>query len=335
MKMLVIKPSSLGDVIHALPFLKSIKDTFPEARVDWVISRDLIGLIEDNPLINRIHIIDKESWKRMGNLYKSLSEILSLRKTLRTEHYDLVVDLQGLLRSGIIAHFASASKTIGFADAREGSRLFYDEHIPIHGISHAVDRCLEAARMLGAEVKSAECPLSVNVDIRRKIKELIGNDDEYIIIAPSARWQSKRWPAAYFASLISKLTIQCIVIGSKDDMGLVKQIVTETTGNAVNFCGRTDLKELVALISGSRAVVSNDSGPMHIAAALDIPTIALFGPTDPEKTGPYGLQSNKKMKVIRADIPCSPCRTKDCADLICMDNIKVESVLAELEEYVN
>jgi lipopolysaccharide heptosyltransferase I len=335
MKILVIKPSSLGDVIHALPFLKSVKNTFPDARVDWVISRDLIGLIEDNPLIERIHTIDKESWKRMGNLYTSLTEILSLRKTLRTEHYDLVVDLQGLLRSGIIAHFASGSKTIGFADAREGSRLFYDVKIPIQGISHAVDRCLEAARIIGAEVKTADFPLSVNVDFSRKIKELIGNNDEYIIIAPSARWQSKRWPSAHFASLISRLTIQCIVIGSKDDMNLVNQIMTGTTGNAVNFCGKTDLKELVALISGSRAVVSNDSGPMHIAAALEMPTIALFGPTDPGKTGPYGWQSNKKLKVIRADIPCSPCRTKECADLICMNSIQVESVLAELEEYVN
>ncbi len=335
MKLLVIKPSSLGDVVHALPFLRSIKDSFPESRVDWVISRDLTGLIEDNPLIDRIHTIDKGSWKKMGNLYTSLTEILSLRKTLRNEHYDVVVDLQGLLRSGIISHFASASKTIGFTDAREGSRLFYDVPIPIHGISHAVDRCLEAARIIGAEVRTVEFPLSINIDSSRKIKELIGNNDEYVIIAPSARWQSKRWPSAHFATLISKLTIQCIIIGSKDDVNLGNQIITGTTGNAVNFCGKTDLKELVALISSSRAVVSNDSGPMHIAAALEKPTIALFGPTDPEKTGPYGWQSNKKLKVIRADIPCSPCRTKDCSDLICMNDIKVETVLAELEEYVS
>ncbi len=332
MKLLVVKPSSLGDVIHALPFLKSVKDSFPDYRVDWIINRNLKGLIEDNPLINRVHVIDKESWKKAANMITSLSDIMSLRKTLRAEHYDLVVDLQGLLRSGIMAHFAAASKTIGFDDAREGSRFFYDEKIPTYGVSHAVDRSLEAARAVGAEVTHAEFPLPVQDNKKVNIKQLIGNDDAYIIIAPSARWQSKRWPASYFASLISKLRVRCIIIGSNNDMRLVKQVMDSALDNAINFCGKTDLKELIALISGSLAVVSNDSGPMHIAAALDKPTIALFGPTNPKKTGPYGWQTNRHLKVIRSDIPCSPCRKKDCADLSCMHNIQVETVQKELEE---
>ncbi len=335
MKLLVIKPSSLGDVIHALPFLKSIKDSFPEARVDWVISRNLKGLIEDIPLINKIYSINKESWKRAGNIFQSVSEILSLRKKLRAEHYDLVVDLQGLLRSGIIARIASAKKTIGFADAREGSPLFYDVKVSAERISHAVDRCLEVAGAIGAKNKKAEFPIIVHETANERVRHLIGNTDEYIVISPSARWPSKRWPADYFISLISKLNLQCIVIGSIDDMDLVRHIVDSTTGSAVNVCGKTDLKELIALISGSQAVVSNDSGPMHIAAALDVPTIALFGPTDPAKTGPYGWQSNYNLKVIRVDVPCNPCRKKDCSDVICMNNIRVETVLAELEEYVN
>ncbi|UCH81995.1 MAG: lipopolysaccharide heptosyltransferase I [Nitrospiraceae bacterium] len=334
MKILVIKPSSLGDVIHALPFLKAVKDTFPDADVDWLISTHLKGLIEDNPFINRIFTINKDSWKRFKNLYQTVSEILSLRQRLKDEHYDLVVDLQGLFRSGVIAQFAAASKTLGFADAREGSRFFYDEKISVEGISHAVDRCLEVARALGAKVKKAEFPVTVNDSAMEKVKQMIGNSDEYIVIAPSARWLSKRWPAHYFASLISKLHIQCITIGSKDDTGLVRQIVALSQGNAVNVCGKTDLKELVSLISGSRAIVCNDSGPMHIAAALNIPTIALFGPTVPEQTGPYGWQSNTHFKVIKAEVPCSPCRKKDCNDLICMDSISVKSVLAELDRYL-
>jgi heptosyltransferase-1 len=334
MKMLVIKPSSLGDVIHALPFLKSVKDTFPDATVDWVISSGLNELVEGNPLINRVHIINKDSWKSPGNIFKTLYEILSLRRALRAEHYDLVVDLQGLLRSGIIAGLASAPKIIGFNDAREGSRFFYDVKIPAAGISHAVDRCLEAARMIGADVKKVEFPIFVNSDIDTRAKQLIGNNDRYIIIAPSARWPSKRWPADNFASLISRLDIQSIIIGSRDDIELADRIKSSATGNAINLCGRTNLKELIALIAGSLAMVSNDSGPVHIAAALNVPCVALFGPTDPEKTGPYGWRTSKKLKVIRVDVPCSPCRKKECADQSCMYNIKVESVLKEVEEYL-
>jgi ADP-heptose:LPS heptosyltransferase len=138
MNMLIIKPSSLGDIIHALPFLKAVKDKYPVSRVDWVISKDLRGILEGNPLINELIVIDKDTWKSIGRVPCTLKELLALRKTLKDRHYDIAADLQGLLRSGIIAHFTNAPLKIGFEEAREGSRHFYDKRVSTEGISHAV-----------------------------------------------------------------------------------------------------------------------------------------------------------------------------------------------------
>jgi lipopolysaccharide heptosyltransferase I len=351
MKILVIKPSSLGDVIHALPFLKALKDTFPKSQVDWVISKQLKGIIENNPLINRTIVFDKDSWKKVRNLPDTLSEISSLKRKLNAKQYDMVVDLQGLLRSGLIARSTSARSRIGFKDAREGSRFLYDKKVTVNGSLHAVDKCLEVAKAIGAKVHKVKFPLTVDKTAKANVKKLLGNIKEYIVVVPSARWISKRWPAEKFASLINKLSVPCVISGSRGDRKIAQSIIDlisdknqippikkEGEGgffdNTINLCGKTDLRELVALMAGAKAVVSNDSGPMHIAAALNVPVIGIFGPTDPAKTGPYGWQKNKKLMVMKAGVSCSPCRKKKCPDLICMNNISASKVLNALKEYL-
>jgi heptosyltransferase-1 len=343
MKILVIKPSSLGDVIHALPFLKALKDTFPEALIDWVISRNLKGILEDNPFINELIIFNKDTWKNMKRLGKTISEVSSLKKKLQSKHYDIVVDLQGLLRSGLISFFTPATQKIGFADAREGSRYLYDKKVSVPADMHAVDKCLQVAKELGADIRKVDFPLNVNRKAKDKLNKQLGDITDYVVIVPSARWISKRWPVDSFASLIRKISIPCIISGSKGDRKIAQKIkerarpATEKRterGPVVDLCGKTDLKELTALIAGARAVVSNDSGPMHIAAALNIPTIAIFGPTDPSKTGPYRWQTNKNFKVLKADVPCSPCRKKKCREFECMSQVKAETVYKSLKTYL-
>ena len=115
MKILVIKPSSLGDVIHALPFLHAIKKSFPDALVDWVISKNLKGILEENPLINELIIFNKDAWKNIKSLPRTVAEISALKKTLKSKRYDMAVDLQGLLRSGLIGFFTPATKKVGFS----------------------------------------------------------------------------------------------------------------------------------------------------------------------------------------------------------------------------
>jgi len=334
--MLVIKPSSLGDVIHALPFLKAVKDTWPDALVDWVINRPLKDILEDNPLISELIVIDKDSWKKASKISSTLSGLSALKKTLRAKHYDMVVDLQGLLRSGLIAFFTPTTLKIGFADAREGSRFFYDKEVQVNSAAHAVDKCLEVAKAIGAGSNRKGFPLQTDRKAKAAISALLGDIKEYVVIAPSARWASKRWPAENFASLINKIELPCVIIGTGADREIAQKIIgagnrrTEVT----DLCGRTDLKQLVSLINGAKAVVTNDSGPMHIAAALDRPVIAVFGPTDPLKTGPYNWQKSGRSKVISAGVPCSPCRKKKCSKLVCMHNIDVNPVFEALKEYL-
>jgi len=334
MKILIIKPSSLGDVIHALPFLKAVKDSYPESIVDWVISSNLKGLLQGNPLINDLIIFDKDSWKDIRNLPKTFRDISRFKKRLAENYYEIVVDIQGLLRSGLIAYFTPGALKIGFDDAREGSRFFYGKKVSADGAVHAVDKNLLLAKSIGAAPKKVEFPLHVGDEARSSVQKMLGGINEYILIAPSSRWQSKRWPPGHFASLISRIDMPVVVTGSPSEKGIIKEIMDESPGEIIDMCGKTGLKELVALIDGAKAMVSNDSGPMHIAAALKRPVIALFGPTDYEKTGPYGWQNNSDLNVLRAPAPCSPCFKRNCDNPECMTKITVETVYKVLKKYL-
>lgn len=334
MKILIIKPSSLGDIIHALPFLKAVKDTYPEAQVDWVVSRNLKGLLDGNPLINELITFDKDSWKNLRNIPATVREIKALKTKLGTKYYEIIADLQGLLRSGLITHFTPGALKIGFADAREGSTLFYGKKVATDGAVHAVDKNILMAKAIGASSKKIEFPLYVNSAARDRMLETLKESNEYVLMAPSARWQSKRWPPEYFASLISKINMPVVITGGLSDMAIVQEIKDESPGDIIDLCGKTDLKELVALIDGARVIVSNDSGPMHIGAALHKPVIAFFGPTDYEKTGPYGWQHNKDLNVLRSSAQCSPCFKKRCSDPVCMKGITVETAYKALKKYL-
>lgn len=342
MKILVVKPSSLGDVIHALPFLKAVKDTFPEAHVDWVISISLAPLLEGHPLIHDLIPLNKDVWRDITRLPSTASEIAALYRRIRAHRYDSVVDLQGLLRSGLITGAARAGRKIGFDDAREGSRLFYDTRIPVNSQMHAVDKYLKAAEALGARPETAEFLLPVDDSAAVRVRDLLGTVDQYIVIVPSARWASKRWPPNRFVQLISMVSLPCVLTGSEGDAAIAKMITDAVrqfpdpqhdagASGMINLCGKTDIRELIALIAEARAVVSNDSGPLHIAAALDRPTVAIFGPTDPVKTGPYGWQKKSNLKVVRAGAGCSPCREKDCREHTCMERISPVHVYEALK----
>lgn len=334
MNILIIKPSSLGDIIHALPFLNALKTTYPDSMIDWVVSRNLKGILQDNPLINELVIFDKDAWTKVSNLPGTVSEIAALKKRLKLKKYDAVVDLQGLLRSGLITFFTSAKSKIGFAKAREGSRFFYSKKVTTEGSVHAVDRCLDIARAMGSDAIAVQFPLHVTPEALIRVREMLKQNADYILLAPSARWETKKWPVAHFASLASQIKQPCVIAGSRGDLKLADELISLSVNkNIINLCGKTNLAELAALIQGADAVVCNDSGPMHIAAALKVPLVALFGPTDPEKTGPYGWQTNGLIRVMRSEISCSPCLKRRCKkDLACMKNISPVSVLKSLKE---
>lgn len=328
-KILIIKPSALGDVIHSLAFLHTLKQNCPSAEVHWVIAKGLEGLLLNHPLIDKVWIIDKAQWKRLRRFKTSLSEIRALKDGLAAEAFDLVIDLQGLLRSGLVAWATRSPIKIGFAEAKEGSSFFYTHRVAGGRQIHAVDRYLKILQFLGgevAEIKFHLPPLNSNADLLKSLPA------EYIVIAPSAGKIANMWPAERFGALAARLPLPALIIGSKQDAWVTKTTVDHSRGRALDLGGKTDLNGLMNVIKNARLLISNDTGPMHMAVALGVPVVAIFGPANPARTGPYGPMHT----IVREELECSPCyRKKPCRHWQCLSNITVdrvyETVLARME----
>lgn len=319
-KVLIVKPSSLGDIIHGLPVLARLKARYPDAQVHWVVARGLEGLLERHPLIERLWVIEKDQWKRISRAASTASELVALWRGLKAERFDLVVDLQGLLRSGLITAATKASVRVGFKEAREGSRIFYTHAISASKDLHAVDRNLIIADALGCTGGPAQFPLN--------LKPFPVDAERYALLVPGAKWPTKRWPTSSFAQVASMLPISSYVIGGGGDEPLAAEIVAASNGKASSLCGKTSLQELLWLIKGASFVVTNDTGPMHMAAALGVPVVAVFGPTNPARTGPYGAGH----RVLQAQLPCVPCfKRAGCAHMDCMSKVTPADVMAALK----
>ncbi len=322
-RILLIKPSSLGDIIHGLPVLKVVHDKWPDAKISWVVKDIYAEILEGNQYIDELILLKKESLT---------SGILSFRKKLRQWHFDLAVDLQGLFRSGLIAYLSGAGVRIGFRNAREMAPLFYTQKVDVPIDLHAVDRNLKLVASLGCETDDVKFPLKIHDKAVGRNSDFLEENSlkgksPLITFVPGGRWQKKRWPAYSFSRLGDLLSQELgagvILTGSIQEGKLIDNIHGKMKASPVKATGFS-LPELVMLISKSDVVVTNDSGPMHIAAALGTPVVALFGPTDPGRTGPY----TEKCLIIRTEMECIPCFRKPCvhSSFECMESITVEEV---------
>ncbi|MHC1726423.1 MAG: lipopolysaccharide heptosyltransferase II [Syntrophobacteraceae bacterium] len=324
-KILIIKPSSLGDVIHGLPVLNALSLRFPQAELHWIVAKGFHQILEGHPLIHKLWIIDKDSWKKLGNVPGTFTELKKLARDLRRAKFDLVIDLQGLFRSAMIGLFTGSKERVGFENAREGAKFTYRYRVRTNPESHAVEKNLDIARFLGCEATAPVFPLPPLGEVPAVVRQF----PEYAVIAPSAGTLVKRWPAEYFAQLASMLPVPSIIVGGKGDAALGEQIALLSNSRAISLAGKTTLKELAAIIRDAICLISPDTGPIHIAAALNVPVFAIFGPTSPIRTGPYGSIHT----VIRTDLPCSPCFTrKMCGDWRCMREITPEMVWKLIHE---
>ncbi len=320
-KILIVKPSSLGDIIHALPLLDAVKTVLPDSEVHWVVARGFEGVLQGHPMIKRLWVIHKENWKRPLKLISTVSELGNLFMGLRFERYDLVIDLQGLLRSGLITALSGASLRVGFSDARELSPFFYNLKVRGGTGIHAVDRYLKLASLIGIDTGGVDFPLP-------PIQDTFHSEGPYYVVVPGARWATKRWPVEYFIDVIKALPTTAVIVGSREDIDIAGTIALNTSGRSINMAGKTDLKRLFSIIGGAFFMLSNDSGPMHMGAALSVPVYAIFGPTSEVLTGPYG----DGHRVLRADIGCSPCFRKTCATMRCMREVTPGQVIKAITE---
>ncbi len=311
MKILILKPSSLGDVIQALPVLRLLKLHFRSAEIFWWIDSALAPLLEDDPDLAGIIRFERKRWAKPQHWPEMFHSI----RSLRAENFDLVIDLQCLLRSATFAWLANGKKLVGLDETREGARGFYDLAVPRKTFhTHAVDWYLSVLPPLGVPVHwnfqwLPERP-EIAAELNSKFKI---QNSKLILLQPGARWENKRWPAKYFAELVRSLAqkfpgTQFAILGGKDDQPLGKIISQAAPEHCLNVCGATTLPEMVEWVRRCDLMITNDTGPMHVAAALGKPLVALFGPTAPERTGPYGQLEN----VLRLNLPCSPCLKSVC-----------------------
>lgn len=357
-RILIIKPSSLGDLVHALPVLAALREAHPKAHIAWLVNEELADLLEGHPLLDDVIRFDRRRFGRMWRSPRILIDFLQFVGEIRRERFDLVVDLQGLIRSAFLAYASGARQRVGFRTAREFSWLFYSKRVRCpQDVRHAVDRNLLIAASLGIDVDEPRFPLGLRTEELIAAREMLqqsarragiaiplptdprstpfsagrgGGDESFTAVLPGARWVTKQWKPQRVAALIDRMAAAgmppCVLLGGPDDRAYAERVFADCETTFVDLVGRTTLRELTAIIALAGRVVSCDSGPMHIAAALNKPLTAIFGPTDPARCGPYSPAA----RVVHGDVDCLSCYLRTCSHHSCMEYLQVDRVLEEI-----
>ena len=334
---LIVKLSAIGDVIHTLPSLSALRRLYPGAHITWVVEEAAADLILGHPHLDEVLVSRRKSWLKdfqSGKVAATLHEVWSFVRRLRSRRYDLVIDFHGLLKSAVVVFLSGGKRKLGYDSWQEMSGLFLNEKIPEDMNKHAVDRYLDFLRYLGADVGKAEFVLPLTDGTREQARRLLDQyqlvEKSYIAVNPVAFWETKLWDNGKFAQLADAIRdqLKLDVIFTGNNGRDAADILSRMKGKGINLGGKTSLPVLAEICKSARAVITTDSGPMHLAAAVGTPVVALFGSTDPARTGPYG----EGHTVIRADLACSPCLLKKCPTRECMEKITPEQVYVMVEK---
>ncbi len=330
-RFLIIKPSSLGDVIHAFPAVTMLAQQEPDSEIDWMIAPQFAPVVRYHPAVRNLIFFHRRD---LGTLRRFPATFFNLVSDLRKNRYDAVIDLQGLLRSSIISEFARTPMIAGPAMAREaGSKFFYRKKLRYpEDTLHAVRKnAAMMADFLGIPVpETLRFEFPVNPSDSQRARALLSKQAgaRFIAIAPGARWHSKQWPGTFFAEAATLLHAEFpdhffVLLGTRDEIPQGNELIANLQFPVLNLIGRTSVGELIEVIRKARLLLCNDSGPMHIAAAAGTPLIANFGPTDPDLTGPF----SDKAVVLQPSLECIRCFHRDCEERLCHQGIDVQRVL--------
>ncbi len=350
-RILVLRMDLIGDLVLSLPVIHSLKRTYPDAEIDLLAIPSSSKVVISDPDLAEVIAYDPNIWRRPKALFQMQNwrEAATLRHHLRARHYDLAVSVFGPW-AAILAVLSGAQRRVGFGQESYPG-LMTDSVAGAHWQSgdrlHEVDYCLKLSQAAGATIQPYDrIPrLYIASPVRTQIEELLqreGIQPNRPLIAchvSSNNGYSKRWPIAYWAKLIDSLIgedrLSVVLTGATNDLPCIEAIVRRTHEHPVNMAGKTSLTQLAALLQRANLVITGDSGPMHIAAAVNTPLIAIHGPTDPLMSGPISPHAT----VLRSDIWCSPCYTArggpaDCRFFTtqCMKNITPEQVLTVVHQ---
>jgi heptosyltransferase-1 len=333
---LIIKPSALGDIVHALPVLSSLRAAFPQAKLTWLVRKEFAPLLECSEGLDETLLFDR---KGMGNWFyhpKGFKIFWDFAKQLRAGQFDLVLDLQGLCRSAIFSRMTGCRCRIGLKEARELAHLFYTQCVdrPADSV-HILDTYFSVLKDIGVEACLPECkltaPTAAQDSIRRKLETKQLMPKKYLALVPGAAHAYKCWPAEQFAKLADVFHQQhgwkAVVVGTRSDGVYAKTIQANAASPVIDLTGQTSIPELVTLFDQAGAVASNDTGPGHIALATETPAVVIFGNTNPLRLGPY----QRPECIVAIDAENRGAEIKDTKPAHRIQNVTVEMVSEKIE----
>ncbi|MBN2594882.1 MAG: glycosyltransferase family 9 protein [Sedimentisphaerales bacterium] len=292
---LITKPSSLGDIVLTLPALRALRMSFPEAKISWLIRPEFAQLIENHPDLDEIITFDRKLLGRAWFHSGAFGALMSLIRKLRRSQFDVIFDFQGLFRTACLAWLSGSKLRFGMANAREFATIFYTHKIPqsIEDI-HMVDFYLKIIRAAGARDFGVEFVFPQNPKAEESVGRLLsshGIQDNYAVLISGSAHRDKCWPSERFAQIADKISSQynlsIVATGSASESSIVEKIKEKAKVPIANLAGKTSLSELVALLKRAKLAVSNDTGPGHIAAAVGVPLVLMFGRSNPVRLEPY------------------------------------------------
>lgn len=326
---LIVKLSAMGDVIHALPVSYAIKETFPDAKLTWVVEPPSLDLLKMNPCVDKILLFKKKDFRTLKGFMR---EFFPFKHELQEQTFDAVLDLQGLFKSAAIAFFAKSNIKLGICNMRELSDKVSKPVIGENAQGHIVERYLDTARAVGCVVGKVVFPIQIPVDESEKARKIMEHaglreGNPFVVFVVGANWANKRYPTEKFAELgdwFYQMAVVPVLVGNGAlDEQLAAEIEAKMEIPPINLVNRTNIPQLAHVLRSARLIIGGDTGPVHMGAALGVRTIMLMGPTNAARNGAFG-QLEHTIEVERA---CRGCWKRACPkNEICLEKIPVSFV---------
>jgi lipopolysaccharide heptosyltransferase I len=338
-KILIVKLGSIGDVVHSLPLLNSLRRHLPNARLYWVVEPPAAALLINHKALDKLFIFSRDK----SSLFLSFKSFMSVIKNIRAEKINVTIELQGNIKGAIISKLSGANMRIGFT--KDSSRveslstLFNNVKISDLDKAHIIDKNLNLLKPFEIPADKVEFNIPIdkkeNIYVEEFLAENLAKNNKKIIIHPGVSWETKKWPLKYYIELIAGLKkkfsdISIVLTHNKDEESLIEKIVSVLKKDIIVF-PPSPLSIIIALLNKAEIFISSDTGLLHISAALDKKVIGLYGPTGTARNGPWG----DKSIGIQAETECAGCWERKCPDIKCMRSITVEKVFNEVVKFLN
>jgi lipopolysaccharide heptosyltransferase I len=337
LRVLIIRLGAFGDILHTLPVAHTLRMHYPQAHITWAVEAPLTAVLEDNPDIDRLLVINTKRWRRSWT-WETVTELRAVTQQLREAHFDVVLDVQGLLKSGILGYLTQAPVRIGFhtQDCREAVNTLFTSHqiAPVVRGQHVIYRNLALLQALEITKPAIAFPFYIPTAAEEKVEAMLqyqGIHDPFVVLNPGGGWRTKLWGSANYAFLSdairNRFGLRTVLTWGPGEEELAQEIAMRSRFAPPFIPPYTTIKELAAILQRALLVVGGDTGPLHLAAALQKPVVGIYGPSDPVRNGPFGTEH----VIIRRLLPCSNCFRRTCPTIQCLHEVSVEEVIQGME----